>query len=127
MTHHRAEPAAVVSVDELVASPRLARALTPDAARDLYAALAPLVAELQVAATSMRPPAAVATASAEVWLTPDEVATRLKTTRAAVYGLARRADWRHFCTRPNRRTLRINGRGLDRWLARQISAAEATT
>jgi len=125
MTHNGSEPAAVQSVEELVASPRLARALTPEAARDLYVALAPLVAELQVAATSTRSPAVVP-ASAEVWLTPDEVAARLKTTRGAVYGLARRADWRHFCTRPNRRTLRINGRGLDRWLARQMAAESIT-
>jgi hypothetical protein len=122
----RAEPAAVPSVEELVASPRLARALAPEAARDLYVALAPLVAELQVAATSPRSPVA-AQAAADVWLTADEVAARLKTTRGAVYGLARRADWRHFCTRPNRRTLRINGRGLDRWLARQVPVAESLT
>ena len=120
-------PAPVPAVEELLASPRLARSLPPDVAADLLVRVAPLVAMLQVAATTPQLPAATPKTSADVWLTADDVAERLKTTRGAVYGLARRADWRHFSTRPNRRTLRINERGLTRWLARQMPAAESIT
>ena len=123
----RAGPAPVPAVEELLASPRLARSLPPDVAADLLVRVAPLVAMLQVAATAPQSPAATARAPADEWLTADEVAARLKTSRGAVYGLARRADWRHFCTRPNRRTLRINEGGLARWLARQTPVAESLT
>ena len=123
MTHNldalRAGPASVPAVEELLASPRLARSLPPDVAADLLVRVAPLVAMLQVAATAPQSSAGA--------LAADEVAARLKTTRGAVYGLARRADWRHFCTRPNRRTLRINEGGLARWLARQTPVAESLT
>ena len=127
MTAARTVLAQVPSMEALIASPRLVRALAPEAARDLYVALAPLVAELQITATTPQSNVAVARVSTDVWLTADDVAERLKTTRGAIYGLARRADWRHFCTRPNRRTLRINERGLTRWLARQMPAAESIT
>lgn len=120
----RAGPAPVPAVEELLASPRLARSLPPEVAADLLVRVAPLVAMLQIAATAPQSPVAVSHSAADVWLTADEVAARLKTARGAIYGLARRADWRHFCTRPNRRTLRISERGLARWLARQAPAGE---
>lgn len=47
------------------------------------------------------------------WLTPDEVATRLKRTRAWVYRQARR--W-PFAKRPSRKTLLISESGLARWM-----------
>jgi hypothetical protein len=50
------------------------------------------------------------------WLTPDEVAARLKRTRAWVYRQAQR--W-SFAKRPSRKTLLISERSLTRWLERR--------
>ena len=49
----------------------------------------------------------------DTWLTADEVAGRLKRTRAWVYRQARR--W-PFAKRPSRKTLLISERGLTRWM-----------
>ncbi len=52
----------------------------------------------------------------DTWLTADDVAMRLKRTRAWVYRQARR--W-PFAKRPTRKTLLISERGLTHWLQRQ--------
>jgi hypothetical protein len=49
----------------------------------------------------------------ESWLTADEVAARLKHSRAWVYRQARR--W-PFAKRPSRKTLLISERGLTHWI-----------
>jgi len=54
-----------------------------------------------------------ATEPPDSWLTPDEVAARLKRTRAWVYRQAR--SW-PFAKRPSRKTLLISERGLARWM-----------
>lgn len=54
-----------------------------------------------------------ATEPTDSWLTPDEVAARLKRTRAWVYRQAR--SW-PFAKRPSRKTLLISERGLARWM-----------
>ena len=50
------------------------------------------------------------------WLTADEVAVRLKRSRAWVY---RRAQWWAFAKRPSRKVLLISERGLTCWLERR--------
>ena len=52
----------------------------------------------------------------DAWLTADEVAARLKHTRAWVYRQARR--W-PFAKRPSRKSLLISERGLTRWMERR--------
>lgn len=52
----------------------------------------------------------------DTWLTADEVAARLKHTRAWVYRQARR--W-PFAKRPSRKSLLISERGLTRWMERR--------
>jgi hypothetical protein len=103
------------SVDELLGEPPRALALPVDDARRLLLALAPVVEALRLAAGA--PPPARATPAPDSWLTADEVAALLKTTRGAVYSMARRREWAPFCARANRRTLRISQRGLEHWLS----------
>ena len=60
-------------------------------------------------------PVAIPSPVADVWLTADEVALKLKRTRVWVYRQARR--WT-FAKRPTRKTLLISERGLATWLQR---------
>ena len=59
------------------------------------------------------PSVAAAVQTPDTWLTADEVAARLKHTRAWVYRQARR--W-PFAKRPSRKALLISERGLTRWM-----------
>lgn len=56
----------------------------------------------------------------EEYLTPDQVATMLHKPRHSVYGLARRADWKPFVVRLNKKTLRFRKAGLLRLIARLV-------
>ena len=58
-------------------------------------------------------PATTAPEPDDAWLTPDEVAKRLRHSRAWVYRQARR--W-PFARRPSRKVLLISEHGLTRWL-----------
>jgi hypothetical protein len=118
MTAERVQgPARVPSVDELLSSPRLARALAPEAARDLYVSLAPVLAELQIAACA--PAAELPAVSGEArvphLLTVAEVAERARKSARWV-----RDHWRRelpFGVRKGRTVLFPEAQ-VERWLNR---------
>jgi hypothetical protein len=88
---------------------------SPDVAEILGLLRAIEVALLARQIQRLMPTAGPATAAdpEDRWLTPHEVAERLKHSRAWVYRQAR--HW-PFAKRPSRKTLLISDRGLTRWL-----------
>ena len=91
---------------ELLQDPMRARLVPRAEAEDLLVELARVQRALELLSGSAAPPAQ--TAEASELLTPEQVAAMLSKPRTAVYGLARRADWRPFVVRVNKRTLRFN-------------------
>jgi hypothetical protein len=50
----------------------------------------------------------------------EQVGAMLGKPKQSVYGLARRADWRPFTLRIDRRTLRFHEDGLRKWMANLV-------
>ncbi len=113
-----AEDGLVVALRGLARDPARVAALPSEAAVEVLGLLrvleiAVLTRELRGSGTPRPEPVA---AIADTWLTADEVALRLKRTRAWVYRQARR--W-PFARRLTRRTLLISERGLTAWMSRR--------
>ena len=116
------EPRPIPTLDELVRDPERAVALTPEIARRLLIAYAPVKQALELAAqspaTALPTPAPEPANGACRWLTPDEAASITNVPRRTIYAWSRRADWKRFVQRPSRKVLRIEEAGFRRWLER---------
>ncbi len=116
------EPGAVPTLGELMADPHRAAGISPEVARHLLIAFAPLRQALELAAAAISPPTAEAVPEAATprkephWLTPGEAAAVASVPRRTIYGWSRRSDWRPFAKRLSRKVLRIEEAGLRRWL-----------
>jgi hypothetical protein len=95
-------------------APKADRAACNDLATAGHEAILPS-GELEAPREGMSSNARAQVSVSDGWLTPAEVALRLRRTRAWVYKRAK--SW-PFVTRPSRKTLLISERGLDRWLER---------
>ena len=106
-----------ITLADLAADPARAATLT---APQAGAVLTEMAALQTVLAARLAAPAAAPEPSenGDKLLTPDEVAATLQKPRHAIYGLARRADWRAFTVKVNRKTLRFREVGFRRWMAK---------
>jgi hypothetical protein len=112
-----------VTLDALAEHPEHVRKLSPDSALVLLARVEGLAGVLRVAAApapreNAPDPAAVASRGGR-WLTPSEAAELCGVSRRQVYSWSRRLDWRQFTRRLSRKALRLEERGLLKWLNAQ--------
>ena len=121
------QPRLVPTLAELLADPMRGRDLAPEQAAGLLVALASVQRALELALTA---PALTLVAESRgdpgtasppqtypgCWLTPEQAAEVCGVSKRQVYSWSRLLEWRPFVRRLSRKALRIEERGLRRWL-----------
>lgn len=116
-------PAAVPSLDDLVANPTLALGLPPTARSQLLAAcaaaIAAFAADSEAASVRVSDAPIVSASTADDWLTVSEAAEILKFAPSYVYEMARRGDFPVF---RHKKYVRVRRSALHAWIKEHESS-----
>lgn len=111
-----------ITLESLIRGERFVEELAPREAAAMLTALAAVQLALANRILTAEPqPPLPQKSDDSVMLSVDDVATLLRASRRAIYGLSRRVDWRSFTVRVSRRCLRFREAGLKKWLTQPAS------